>query len=224
MSAAKDAILGRIRKALEADTSSSTAGAKDTLHRRFTYDEVQQRLNEPRAQLRPALSGDKLEQLVERMEGVQMSVSQLQTSGEIVDQVNRYLESEGLSGDISVAPALRKLAWSPDTHFGAATSKEVASVTDCLAAVAETGSVVLASSSESPVTLGFLPDTHIVVVKSSDVVGHSDDIWSLLRKLPELPRGVNFVTGPSRTGDIEQTIELGAHGPRRMHVLLIMNE
>lgn len=221
MSDAKEAILGRIRKALEADAPS---GTMQTLQRRFSYDEIQQRLDEPRAQLRPALAGDKLEQLVAQMEGVQMSVSQLQTSGEIVDQVNWYLESEGLSGDVSVAPALGELAWSADTHFGAATSKEVASVTDCFGAVAETGSVVLASSSESPITLGFLPDTHIVVVKSSNVVGHSDDIWPLLRQLPELPRGVNFVTGPSRTGDIEQTIEIGAHGPRRMHVLLIMNE
>ncbi len=223
MSDAKEAILGRIRKALEADAPSSTASS-ETLQRRFSYDEIQLRLDEPAAQLRPALSGDKLEQLVAQMEGVQMSVSQLQTSGEIVDQVNWYLESEGLSGDLSVSPALSELAWSPGTHFGAATSKEVASVTDCFGAVAETGSVVLASSSESPVTLGFLPDTHIVVLKSSKVVGHSDDIWPLLRQLPELPRGVNFVTGPSRTGDIEQTIEIGAHGPRRMHVLLIMNE
>ncbi len=221
MSGAKDAILGRIRKAVETDAPSTT---KDTLQRRFTFAEIQQRLNEPRAQLRPALSGDKLDRLVAQMEGVQMSVSQLQTSSEIVDQVKWYLESEGLAGDISVAPALRDLAWEPGTHFGAATSKEVASVTDCFAAVAETGSVVLASSGESPVTLGFLPDTHVVVLKSSDVVVHSDDIWPLLRKLPELPRGVNFVTGPSRTGDIEQTIEIGAHGPRRMHVLLIMNE
>ncbi|MEE9333499.1 MAG: lactate utilization protein [Granulosicoccaceae bacterium] len=222
MSGAKEAILARIRAALDADTPGSAAG--EILQRRFSYEEVQQRLNEPREQLRPALSGDKLELLVSQMEGVQMSVSQLQTSGEIVDQVNWYLESEGLSGCVSVAPALRKLAWSADTHFGAATSKEVASVTDCFGAVAETGSVVLASSSESPITLGFLPDTHVVVLKSSDVVGHSNDIWPLLRELPELPRGVNFVTGPSRTGDIEQTIEIGAHGPRRMHVLLIMNE
>jgi len=219
---AKDAILGRIRNAVQHDEQAASNAT--SLSGRYSYEQIQQRLTEPANTTRPALTGDKIDQLIAQMEGVQISVSQLQTSAEIVDQVNQYLEAEGVQGDVTVSPALRELAWQDNTHFGKATSKEAASVTDCFGAVAETGSVVLSSSADSPATLGFLPDTHIVVLKASKVVSHPDDIWPLLRELPTLPRGVNFVTGPSRTGDIEQTIEIGAHGPRRMHVLLVMGE
>jgi len=221
---AKDAILGRIRNAVKTDEAASAAGDNKSLTGRMSYEQIQQRISEPGVSTRPTLAKDMMDELIAQMEGVQISVSQLQTSSEVVSQVNQYLEAEGVEGDITVSPALRELPWSADTQFGKATSREAASVTNCLAAVAETGSVVLSSSAQSPATLGFLPDTHIVVLKASNVVSHSNDIWPLLRELPELPRGVNFVTGPSRTGDIEQTIEIGAHGPRRMHVLLVMGE
>ena len=88
--------------------------------------------------------------------------------------------------------------------------------------MAETGTLMLPSGSETPSTLNFLPDTHVVVLKSRDVVGPYEEAWDRLRAGGKtLPRTVNFVTGPSRTGDIEQTIYLGAHGPRHLHILLI---
>jgi L-lactate dehydrogenase complex protein LldG len=83
---------------------------------------------------------------------------------------------------------------------------------------------MLVSGPDTPTTLNFLPDTEIVVVRAGQVVAAYEDGWDLLRGLPGLPRTVNFVTGPSRTGDIEQRIQLGAHGPRRLHVVLIEDE
>ncbi len=222
---ARDAILGKIRDAVAQEPNQHADDSnQDRTPRRFSFEEIQKKLSEPAKSIRPVLKDNLIELLTEQMEGVQMTITQLQTSSEVVDQVKWYLESQGLSGDISVSPALRDLSWEPGTHFGAASSDEVASVTDCFAAVAETGSIVMASSADSPVTLGFVPDTHIVVLKSSKVHKHTEDIWAQMRKLPQTPRGLNFLTGPSRTGDIEQAIELGAHGPRRMHVLLVMGE
>ena len=58
-------------------------------------------------------------------------------------------------------------------------------------------------------------------------LGPYEDAWDRLRAAEgegRLPRTVNFITGPSRTGDIEQTIQMGAHGPRRLHVILVEDE
>jgi L-lactate dehydrogenase complex protein LldG len=85
---------------------------------------------------------------------------------------------------------------------------------------------MLVSSAQTPTTLNFLPETHIVVVRGGQVVATYEDGWDRLRTIQTsqgLPRVVNFVTGPSRTADIEQHIELGAHGPRRLHIVLIEN-
>jgi len=81
--------------------------------------------------------------------------------------------------------------------------------------------LMLISGPQTPTTLNFLPDTHIVVVRSEQVVATYEDGWDRLRICDGLPRTVNFITGPSRTGDIEQRIELGAHGPRRLHIVLV---
>ena len=98
------------------------------------------------------------------------------------------------------------------------------SVTPAFAGIAETGTLMLTSGKDRPATLNFLPETHIVVLKASQVVGAYEDAWDLLRQAEGegvMPRSVNLITGPSRTGDIEQKIQLGAHGPRRLHIVVV---
>ncbi len=80
---------------------------------------------------------------------------------------------------------------------------------------------MLLSGPDHPSTLNFLPDTHIVVLASGRIVGTYEDGFALMRARGAMPRTLNFVTGPSRTADIEQTIQLGAHGPRRLHILVV---
>ena len=150
-----------------------------------------------------------------------MTVARVQTADDILAAVDEYIRSEGIEGGVTVAPALSSIDWPGLFRVGSATGVEVTSVTPCVAAVAETGSVVFASTGDTPATLNFLPDNHIVVLNESQVVRHVDDVWNTLRENGGDHRAVNFVTGPSRTGDIEQTIEIGAHGPRRMHVVLV---
>ncbi len=179
------------------------------------------RMQNPNVHARPSVGTNLIEQLIERMESVQMTVVRLQTSADIVNAVDWYRSSEGIDGDITVSPALSHLEWPSNVTAGKATGQENMSVTPCLCAIAETGSIALKSAGDTPATLGFLPDTHIVVLHESQVVSHLEDAWAQLRSLDVQPRALNLVTGPSRTGDIEQTIELGAHGPRRLHVLLI---
>jgi L-lactate dehydrogenase complex protein LldG len=146
--------------------------------------------------------------------------------------VARYLAAENLPAELVAAPdpGLDAMGW--DTRpllrirRGKAEAGDAVSLTPCLAAIAETGTLMLVSGPETPTTLNFLPDTHIVAVRADQVVAGYEDGWDLVRAragadLAAWPRTVNFITGPSRTGDIEQRIQLGAHGPRRLHVVLI---
>ncbi len=219
---ARENILNRIRDAVEP--------AQQRTYPAFNFDpeqlpaEVQQRLNRPEIQTQVSLASDTISELISRMEAVNMSVARLQSASEIVPAVEAYLAQQGIKGGVSVSPSLQSLEWDSSVRFGPATAHESVSVTSCFAAIAETGSVVTMSGPATPATLNFLPDTHIVVLYESQVVNYMEDVWSKMRLLNATPRALNLITGPSRTADIEQQIELGAHGPRSMHILLLAQE
>ncbi|MCK5547295.1 MAG: LUD domain-containing protein [Rhodospirillaceae bacterium] len=125
-------------------------------------------------------------------------------------------------------PVLNGLNWDQSVatiNTGPADPSDDAGVSVAKMAVAETGTLVLLSGPKSPVTINFLPDVHIVVLFSEDILPTYEDVWDKIRKdnsgVNVMPRTVNWITGPSRTADIEQSILLGAHGPRRLVILLI---
>lgn len=90
------------------------------------------------------------------------------------------------------------------------------------AGLAETGTLVLLSAPDTPTGLNFLPEQHLVVLRERDILGYQEEMWERLRQEGRaLPRAVNFITGPSRTADIEQTLQLGAHGPKSLWVFLL---
>ena len=219
---ARDEVLSKVANALGRKASGTPITLADQ------PPEVTRRLQAAHRHTLPGVADDLLESLTHAMESVAMSVVRLQSMSDVVKAVEWYLESEnvdaGALGDVTVAPALATLDWPDYYACGKATGVEKVSITPCLAAVAETGSVVTVSHQATPATLNFLPETHIVVLRESQVTRHVDDVFPLLRDLDILPRAVNFITGPSRTADIEQTLEIGAHGPRRMHVLLLAGE
>ena len=110
-----------------------------------------------------------------------------------------------------------------EVTVGPSDGRQLASVSHAFGAVAETGTLVLASGSDNPTTLNFLPDNHIVVVDAKDIAADFESVFAKLRARygeRQLPRVVNMITGPSRSADIEQTLILGAHGPRRLHVII----
>ena len=116
------------------------------------------------------------------------------------------------------APALEVARGPSDGH-------DLAAVSHAFAAVAETGTVVLTSGADNPTTLNFLPDTHIVVLQAKDIAGDYEAIWQKLRAAygkGSMPRVVNFITGPSRSADIGHSLLLGAHGPRALHIVIVM--
>jgi L-lactate dehydrogenase complex protein LldG len=145
-------------------------------------------------------------------------------------EVAAYLARNNLPAEAAMAPspALEGFDWASQKMLslrrGRGQGSDHVSITGAFAGIAETGTLVMASGPDHPVTLNLLPDTHIVVLRESDIVGGYEDVWGRLRARygkDHMPRTVNTITGPSRTGDIEQTIELGAHGPRRMHIVVV---
>jgi L-lactate dehydrogenase complex protein LldG len=160
-------------------------------------------------------------------EEVQATVARVKSSAAVPEAVARYLAAENLTADLVLAPdpSLDDILWDARPLLrirrGRAEAGDTVSLTPCFAAIAETGTLMLISGAETPTTLNFLPDTHIVLVYADQVVATYEDGWDRLRTNGRMPRAVNFITGPSRTGDIEQRIELGAHGPRRLHIVLV---
>jgi L-lactate dehydrogenase complex protein LldG len=124
-------------------------------------------------------------------------------------------------------PRLAALPWqlvpALEVAVGPSDGDDLVGVSCALAAVAESGTLVLMSGQHNPTTLNFLPDLHIVVVAADDVVGDYETVWDTLRArfgATVMPRSVNWITGPSRSADIEQRLVFGAHGPRRLHIVV----
>lgn len=125
-------------------------------------------------------------------------------------------------------PLLESVPWDRagplEVRRGPSDGRDLAAVSHAFAAVAETGTLVLTSGRDNPTTLNFLPDIHIVVVRASDVAADFETVMARLRErfgAGAMPRAVNLITGPSRSADIEQTLILGAHGPRKLHVIVV---
>ncbi len=187
---------------------------------------LEARLRKPVSNTRPALAAEPLALFVAKCKAVKAVVTEVRDVAEVSRVVERHLADHDLGDEVIMAPdpELETIPWSNSLAIErrAATGAERVSVTGAFAGVAETGSVVLLSGPESPTTLNFLPDDHIVVLRASRIVPHTEDVWALLRKSRrKMPRTVNLITGPSKTGDVEQKIQEGAHGPRRVHVIVL---
>lgn len=216
---ARAQILGTIRRARGGATDAATRAELEerfAAHRRGTIPK------------RVALGHAALVDLfVENVLALSGTVDRVASADDVPGAVADYLAQENLPATVRAAPspAIESLPWDSrpalTVSYGRSHGQDEVSVTPAFAAVAETGTLMLRSGPDHPTTLNFLPDTHVVVLRASQVVGPYEEAWSKLREVGAMPRAVNFVSGPSRTADIEQTIQLGAHGPRRLHIVLI---
>jgi L-lactate dehydrogenase complex protein LldG len=140
-------------------------------------------------------------------------------------EVARYLEANGLERRVVLWHELAALDWAGAgiaVDDRPAQGADRTGVTGCFCAIAETGTVLLLGGAATPKATALLPETHICVVSRSRLVATMEDCFAMLRREKgELPRATWFVSGPSRTADIEQTIVIGAHGPYRTHAVLI---
>jgi L-lactate dehydrogenase complex protein LldG len=158
------------------------------------------------------------------------SVTSVADMDAVPGAVADYLAAQNLPGSVIMAPhpELQAIPWSArpllDIREGRAQGTDAVSVQHGFAGIAETGTLMLPSAPERPVTLNLLADTEIAVLRTSAILGAYEEAWDKLRaEIGGMPRNVMLITGPSRSADIEQTLELGAHGPRRLHIVLVQD-
>ena len=164
------------------------------------------------------------------IEGQGGTVLQVPMPAETPSAIARYLRSNNLPARIRMGadPYLAAMPWDTEPalerRLGRAAPDDAVGLTHALAGVAETGTLVVASGADNPVTLSFLPETNIVVLQQANMVGSYEAAWDRLRATfgpGKLPRTVNFISGPSRTADIGGVLVRGAHGPKRLCVVLV---
>jgi L-lactate dehydrogenase complex protein LldG len=231
VSAARDQILAGIRQALKRGPLATAQQAALT-----------DRLVAPPRNLVPARASSldhsgQVALFIAMAEQAQATVARCGAAGAAPGAIVDYLARHNLPSRIVLTPdpALDICPWGNrpmlEVRRGRAEDSDAVGVTACFAGIAETGTLMLLSGARSPTRNNFLPETHIVLLRRVQIVASYEDAWSRLRaerRRPEggfaMPRSVNFITGPSRTADIEQRVELGAHGPRRVHIVLIDDE
>jgi L-lactate dehydrogenase complex protein LldG len=174
---------------------------------------------------RPQVDADIEARFRDRALNLATTIDEVETAADIPAAVAKYLRNMNLAPVAVCWPEFAALDWAAQgmqVAARAAGGNDLVGITGVFCAIAETGTLMMCSGPDTPPAASLLPETHIAVVPRSRIVTGMEDGWALLRReRGVLPRAVNFISGPSRTADIEQTVTLGAHGPYRVHLLLL---
>ena len=222
---ARERVLARVRDALVA-----RGAAQDRIAARAAADAyVAAHAQGPR----PRMPDDLVTRFVQRATDMESSVERIASRSDIPARVARYLAALELPPALAGQRSQQGVCWPEFADLdwaGAGLAIEPRptegddrlGITGVFCAIAETGTLVLLSGATAPTATMLLPDTHVAIVPATRIVAGMEEAFALIRSERKvLPRAVNLVSGPSRTGDIEQTIVLGAHGPYRVHILVV---
>lgn len=148
---------------------------------------------------------------------------------EIFPAIAAYLRAQSVTGPLRLQPdpllcGLDRAPLAPwEVREGVPQPDDATGVSVAFAGIAETGSLFVHSGGTAPTLMNFLPENHIAILPSCRLVGALEDGWDRLRRARnnQMPRAVNLISGPSRSADIAMTMIMGAHGPKRLHVLMV---
>lgn len=217
---ARDEILGTIRRSLGVNGTERP--------RRTAVDERLAAAPKGLVPERGNLSGQALVDLFKGQSAATLAtLEEVEGLDRVPEAVADYLRRGNLPARARIGDGLASLPWGTtalEVTTGASDGRDLVAVNRAFGGVAETGTLALVSGPDSPTTLNFLPDYAVAVLKRSEITGDYETLWARLRERfgkGVMPRTVNWVTGPSRSGDIEQTILLGAHGPRSVHIIVV---
>jgi L-lactate dehydrogenase complex protein LldG len=228
VTSSRDTVLGRVRQALgktRADPAALTeAQAYIDAHARGPV---------------PAFDADRVSRFIRRAGDMESTVARVADRNDIPSAVAGYLNQLstlsglGLGSRLGADGSHRGVCWPEFADLDWARSglnvevrptigDDLLGITGVFCAIAETGTLVVVAGAETPSATTLLPETHVAIVPASRIVDTMEDAFALIRlELGRVPRAINLISGPSRTGDIEQTIVLGAHGPFRVHILVM---
>jgi L-lactate dehydrogenase complex protein LldG len=222
MTSAREDILANIRRSLGVSGSEAPRRAN-----------VATRLQNAPVGLIPARgqldSPGRVAMFKEQAERAQASVTEVARPEDVPGEVARFLRDHNLPATIRIGTDARLTAmpWGDtalDVSTGRSDGDDPNAVSHAFGGVAESGTLAMLSGPDNPTTLNFLPDNHVVIVSAAEIAGDYETIWQRLRQQTgkgTMPRTVNLITGPSRSADIEQTLLLGAHGPRTLHIVIV---
>ncbi len=219
----REKILSRIRSQKGRDVLSKSE--QDILARRIQAHK--RNLVPKRSQIPPE---DQIALFTEKMTELLTTVERVESSSQIPERIKAYLAAKNLPSRIKVSPSplVANLPWEEvptlEIVTGAGAEEDEVGLSPAFSAIAESGTLMMVSGPDTPSTVNFLPENHIVVVDVKTMCGSYEEAWDLLRSgrgTDDMPRTVNLISGPSRTADIEQRLIMGAHGPKSLHVILV---
>jgi L-lactate dehydrogenase complex protein LldG len=221
MSSARDEMLANIRRSLGVTGSEAPRASAVTERLRSRPLGIVP----ARGQLEPA---ERIALFKAQAERAAATVSLLAEGASVPEEIARFLRDNNLPASLrrGADPRLASLPWdatSLTVDVGPSEGRDLNAVSHALGGIAESGTVALISGPDNPTSLSFLPDNHIVVIAADDIAGDYETVLARVSTEPGaagMPRSLNFITGPSRSGDIEQKLILGAHGPRRLHIVV----
>ena len=179
------------------------------------------------------MPADLVQRFLDRATDMASTVERIGSPADIPAAIARYLAALKLPPALAMQESRSGVCW---PEFGGLDWKSAGldieprptigndriGITGSFCAIAETGTLVMLTGEPWPTATALLPDTHFAVVRADRVVSGMEEAFALVRaERPAMPRAINMISGPSRTGDIEQTIVLGAHGPYRVHILVL---
>ena len=212
---ARENILGRIRSR-QAKSAVPDAGDRDAVRAHIAAHPQNPR---------PAADWNLAVRFREEALKLASTVDEIESLDAAPAAVARYLEAQHLARAAICWQGFAALNWgAAGIEIAVRTAREadLVGITGAFCAIAETGTLMTLSGPQTPSAVSLLPETHVAIVGKSRIVRGMEEAWNLMRaERRELPRAVNFISGPSRTADIEQTVTLGAHGPYRVHIILV---
>ena len=218
---ARDAVLARVRKALGKEDRAAARTDAEAYIAAHGHGP------------RPALPADLVARFRQRATDMQSTVERIAGRRDIPPAVTRYVDALDLPPALTAQKSHAGVCWPEfaDLDWAAAglaiearptSGDDRLGITGAFCAIAETGTLVVLAGADTPTATTLLPDTHVAILRADRIVSGMEEAFALIRhERGALPRAVNMISGPSRTGDIEQTIVLGAHGPYRVHVLVL---
>lgn len=222
MNTARERVLGRVRNAVRRRDGDTQARARAEAY-----------LAEHAQGPRPTLPVDLVSRFIQRARDMESTIERVADVGEIPARVERYLDALDLPPALAAQKSHAGVCWPEFAQLDWAAAglaiearptvgDDRLGITGVFCGIAESGTMVILPGAETPTATTLLPDTHIAVLRADRIVPGMEEAFALVaRERGGMPRAVNLISGPSRTGDIEQTIVLGAHGPFRVHILLV---
>jgi L-lactate dehydrogenase complex protein LldG len=219
---ARERVLGRVRQALGKTGTDPAALAAAQAY-------IDAHARGPT----PAFDADRIRRFIRRAGDMESTVARIGDRNEIPAAVAGYLDALDLAPALVAGNLRRGVCWPEFADLDWARSglsveaqptvgEDRLGITGAFCAIAETGTLVVVAGADTPTATTLLPETHVAVVSAARIVDTMEDAFALIRReRGSLPRAINLISGPSRTGDIEQTIVLGAHGPFRVHILVV---